>query len=126
VVSSSVTMIPYWAKVGHEDVWTHSHPWYALEHAVDSWMVPRITRIIGKTVGEMTEEFLESLGWMSVVGGLMIAAGILILIPGPVDAFVFSAGFVAGAWVGGFAAVVIYNLLGVLLVLGGMAMIYFD
>jgi len=56
----------------------------------------------------------------------MIVAGTLILIPGPVDAFVFTAGFVAGAWVGGFAAVVAYNLLGVVLVLGGTAMIYFD
>ena len=118
-------MIPYWAKVSHEDVWTHHHPWYALEHAVSGWSTPR-RRVRGKTVGEFTAELIDSLGWMTVVGGLMIVAGTLILIPGPVDAFVFTAGFVAGAWVGGFAAVVAYNLLGVVLVLGGTAMIYFD
>jgi len=118
-------MIPYWAKVRHEDVWTHHHPWYAPEHVASSWMFPR-TRVVGKTVAEMTEELLESFGWMSVVGGLMIIAGTMILIPGPVDAFVFTAGFVVGAWAGGFAAVVVYNLLGVVLILGGTAMIYFD
>ncbi len=119
-------MLPYWAKVRHEEVWTHYHPWFALEHVASSWMFPRTRRIIGKTVAEMTEELMEKLGWMSVVGGLMILAGGAILFPGPVDAFVFSAGFVFGAWAGGFAAVVIYNLIGVLLVLGGMALIYFD
>jgi len=118
-------MIPYWAEITHSDVWTHYHPWYAPEHAADSWMNRAQRTIFGKTVGEMTDEFLESLGWMSVVGGLMITAGILILIPGPVDALVFTIGFVGGPW-GAVGALVAYNLLGLLLIVGGSAMIYFD
>jgi len=54
------------------------------------------------------------------------ALGTAILIPGPIDAFVFTAGFVAGAWVGGFAAVVAYNVLGASLVLVGISGILND
>ncbi len=119
-------MIPYWAKVRHEDVWTHHHPWYAADHSAGRWMDPSISRIVGKTVGELAEDLLDSLGWMSVVGGLMIVAGTLILIPGPVDVFMFTTGLYFGGPWGAVGAVVAYNLLGVLLLVGGTAMIYFD
>jgi len=118
--------VPYWAKVRHEDVWTHFHPWWmGVEHTAVSWINRSTRRIVGKTVGEMTQELLDTIGWMTVVGGLMIIAGIAILIPGPVDVIVFTLGLLGGPW-GAVGALVAYNLLGVLLIVGGSAMIYFD
>jgi len=90
--------VPYWAKVRHEDVWTHFHPWWmGVEHTAVSWINRSTRRIVGKTVGEMTQELLDTIGWMTVVGGLMIIAGIAILIPGPVDVLVFTLGLLGGA-----------------------------
>jgi len=117
-------MIPYWAKFRHEDVWTHHHPWYALEHAVTNWFDSVLPR--GETVGKMVEDLIDSRGWMTVVGALMITSGTLILIPGPVDVFMFTTGLYYGGPWGAVGAVVAYNLLGVLLLVGGTAMIYFD
>ncbi len=121
-------MLPYWAKVRHEDVWTHFHPWYALEHAPTSWMTEslRIVKSVGKTVGEFFEDAIDDIGWMSVVGSGMVAVGVLILIPGPGWGFASLIGYALGGPVGATAAVVAYAVLGLLLIIVGSAMIYFD
>ncbi len=119
-------MIPYWAEVRHEDVWTHYHPWYALEHSPVSWMSRIVSRVRGKTVAEVIADAIDDIGWMTVVGGGMMVLGTVMLIPGPV---MFAVGMV-GAYFGGPPGAAIamgaYMIVAVLLIVGGAAMIYFD
>lgn len=68
-----------------------------------------------------------SIGWMTLVGGGMIAVGTAMLIPGPVDVAAGAAGVAifkhpAGAIVG----IVAYNLLALAMIGGGYALIRLD
>jgi len=119
-------MIPYWAEVTHEDVWTHYHPWYALEHAAVSWMTRVVSRVRGKTVADVIADAIDDVGWMTVVGGGMMILGVAILIPGPGWGLAALAGFAIGGGPGATVAVVAYAVVGLLLIIGGAAMIYFD
>jgi len=118
-------MIPYWAEIRHEEMWFHHHPWYALEH-LSGWMNPRTGYIRGKTVGEFTEELLDGRGWQTVLGLAMVGLGIGMLIPGPLDAFAFTLGFVIGGPVMGVYFVIGYNVLAAVILLVGLGLIYFD
>ncbi len=120
-------MVPYWAEVTHEEVWTHHHPWYALEHAVTSWMNPRTVRIVGRTVGQIFEELIDQRGWQTVLGVAMVGLGVGMLIPGPLDVLAFGIGFaVGGGPAGGVVGVVAYNLLALVVLGVGLGLIYFD
>ena len=125
MVTGSVTMLPSWAEVTHEDVWTHHHPWYALEHVAVSWMTRVVSRRRGKSVGEVIASAIDDVGWMTVVGGVMVIAGIAILIPGPAWGFAALVGY-AVPFLTPTGAVVAYAVFGAMLVLGGLALIYFD
>jgi len=119
-------MIPYWAKVRHQDVWTHYHPWYALEHVATIWMSRTTDRIVGTTVGQIIEELIDKRGWQTVLGVAMVGLGVGMLIPGPLDVLAFGIGFAYGGPVGGVVGVVVYNLLALLVLGVGLGLIYYD
>jgi len=62
----------------------------------------------------------------AAAGLTLVAVGTAMLVPGPLDATAFAVGFYFGGPIGGVIGVVVYNVIAVVFIVAGLALILTD